>query len=88
MLSYLKNKDKKKLFISLATLVLLVVLFVMGNMTKSIIFLFWIHKLLMLISLGAFFVYLYRDKYYAWIIFSPLYSILLTLVLEYLFGAS
>jgi hypothetical protein len=88
LLQYLKNKDKKKLFISLATVLLLLVLFVMGNMTKSVIFLYWIHKVLMLFSFGGLWVYLFRDKYYIWVIFSPLSTILLTLVVEYTFGAS
>lgn len=85
---YMRTKDVKKLLVSLGTSGMIMVLFVLGNMTKTIFLLFLLHKLLIIASLGALFVYIKNSTYYWWIIFSPLVSIVLAIVLEYFIGSA
>jgi len=85
---YMRMKDVKKLLVSLGTSGMIMVLFVLGNMTKTIFLLFLLHKLLIIASLGALFVYIKNSTYYWWIIFSPLVSIVLAIVLEYFIGSA
>lgn len=85
---YMRSKDLKKLLISLSSVCTIIVLFVLGNMTKTIFLLFLLHKLLIIASLGALFVYIKNSTYYWWIIFSPLVSIVLAIVLEYFIGSA
>jgi hypothetical protein len=84
---YSKNKDLKKLFIALGSFLLIISLGVMGNLTRQIIPLFMAHIVLIVIAWGGLMVYLVRDKYYWWIIFSPLVTIGLFLLLELLTGS-
>lgn len=84
---YTRSKDLKKLFIALGSFGLIVSLGVMGNLTRQIIPLFMVHIVLIVVSWGGLIVYLVRDKYYWWIIFSPIVTIGLFLVLELLTGS-
>ncbi|MEA2048403.1 MAG: hypothetical protein U9O64_08175 [Campylobacterota bacterium] len=88
LFQYMRTKDLKKLLISLGTSGIIMVLFVLGNMTKTVFLLFLLHKLLMIASLGALFLYIKNSTYYWWIIFSPLVSIILAIVLEYFIGSA
>jgi len=84
---YSRNKDLKKLFIALASFLIIVSLGVLGNLTRQVIPLFMAHIVLIVIAWGGLMVYLVRDKYYWWIIFSPVVTIGLFLLLELLTGS-
>ena len=84
---YSRNKDLKKLFIALGSFLIIVSLGIMGNLTRQIIPLFMAHIVLIVIAWGGLMVYLMRDKYYWWIIFSPVVTIGLFLLLELLTGS-
>jgi len=84
---YSRNKDLKKLFIALGSFLLIISLGVMGNLTRQVIPLFMAHIVLMVIAWGGLMVYLMRDRYYWWIIFSPVVTIGMFLLLELLTGS-
>jgi len=84
---YSRNKDLKKLFIALGSFLLIVSLGIMGNLTRQVIPLFMAHIVLIVIAWGGLMVYLMRDRYYWWIIFSPVVTIGLFLLLELLTGS-
>ena len=84
---YSRNKDVKKLLIALATFGVILSLAVVGNLTRQVIPLFIAHIILIVSAWGALLVYLIRDKYYWWVIFSPVVTIGLFLLLELLTGS-
>ncbi len=84
---YSRNKDLKKLFIALGSFLIIVSLGIMGNLTRQIIPLFMAHIILIVVSWGGLMVYLVKEKYYWWIIFSPVITIGLFLLLEFLTGS-
>ena len=84
---YTRSKDLKKLFIALGSFGLIVSLGVMGNLTRQVIPLFMAHIILIVVSWGGLMVYLVKEKYYWWVIFSPVVTIGLFLVLELLTGS-
>lgn len=86
-LQYYRNRELQKLLISLGTFAAIVSLGVIGNLTRQVFPLFIAHIILILISWGALILYLIRDRYYWWIIFSPLVTIGLFLLLELLTGS-
>ena len=85
--SYSRNKDLKKLFIALGSFLLIVSLGIMGNITRQVMPLFLAHIVLIIVAWGGLIVYLVRDRYYWWVIFSPLVTIGLFLLLELLTGS-
>ncbi len=85
--SYSRNKDLKKLFIALGSFLLIISLGIMGNLTRQIMPLFLAHIVLIILAWGGLIVYLVRDRYYWWVIFSPLVTIGLFLLLELLTGS-
>ena len=84
---YSRHKELKKLLIALGTFVIILSLGVIGNLTRQVFPLFISHILLMIISWGALIVYIVRDRYYWWVIFSPIVTIVLFLLLELLTGS-
>jgi len=84
---YSRNKDLKKLFIALVSFLLIIALGIMGNLTRQVIPLFMVHIVLIVIAWGGLMVYLMRGRYYWWIIFSPVVTIGLFLLLELLTGS-
>ena len=84
---YSRNKNLKKLFIALATFGAIISLAVVGNLTRQVFPIYMAHIVLIVISWGALLVYLVRDKYYWWILFSPVVTIGLFLLLELLTGS-
>ena len=86
-IQYSRNKNLKKLLIALATFAIIISLGVVGNMTRQVVPLFMAHIVLMIVSWGALAWYLIRDRYYWWIIFSPLVTLGLFLLLELLTGS-
>jgi len=85
--TFTKDKNIKKLLISLATFGAIITLAVMGNLTRPIVPIFIAHMILVIGAWGAGVVYLFKSKYYGWIIFSPLLTIGLFLLLELLTGS-
>jgi hypothetical protein len=86
-LQYKRSRDSKKLLVSLASFAVIISLGVMGNLTRPVIPLFMAHIMLLVTAWGALVWYLMRNKYYWWLIFSPIVTIILFLVLEVLTGS-
>jgi hypothetical protein len=84
---YSRNKNIKKLLIALATFGMIVSLAVVGNLTRPVIPIFIAHIILIIMAWGGLMVYLMKEKYYWWVIFSPVVTIILFLVLEMLTGS-
>ncbi len=84
---YRQNKDMRKLLVALATVGALVIFAIMGNISKQVVPLFIAHIVLLMVAWGGLIVYLFKDRYYWWVIFSPLLTIGLFLVLEFLTGS-
>lgn len=84
---YSRNKDLKKLFIALITFGVIVSLAIVGNLTRQVMPIYLAHIMLTVVSWGGLILYLARDRYYGWIIFSPLVTIGLFLLLEWLTGS-
>lgn len=84
---YSRGKDSKKLLIGLATFIAILTLGVLGNLTRQVFPIYIAHLLLIIIAWGALIVYLARDKYYWWVLFSPVVTIVLFLLLELLTGS-
>ena len=84
---YTRNKNLKKLFIALLTFGAIISLAVLGNLTRQVMPIYLAHMMLIIVSWGGLILYLVRDKYYGWIIFSPLVTIGLFLLLELLTGS-
>jgi len=87
-LQYSRNKDLKKLFIALVTFGVIASLAVVGNLTRQVMPIYLAHIMLTVASWGGLIVYLVRDRYYWWIVFSPAVTIGLFLLLELLTGSS
>ena len=84
---YTRDKDTKKLLIALASFAMLISLAVVGNLTRSVIPLYISHLLLVIVAWLGVLWYVLKGKYYWWIIFSPLITIGLFLLLEFLEGS-
>jgi len=84
---YTRNKNLKKLLIALLTFGAIISLAVLGNLTRQVMPIYLAHMMLTVVSWGGLILYLVRDKYYGWIIFSPLVTIGLFLLLELLTGS-
>ncbi len=84
---YLRNKNFKKFLIAFLTFGVMIALAVMGNVTRQVLPLYLAHVMLMIVSWGGLMLYLVRDRYVGWIIFSPLVTIGLFLLLEWLTGS-
>lgn len=85
--SYLRTKNRKKLFTSLGILALLVAFTGAGVLLRVMPPLFYIHFFLIIFAWGGLVVYMIRDKFYWWSIFAPFASILLFLILEEIMGS-
>jgi hypothetical protein len=86
-LYYFKTRNLKKLLISLGTFGVILSLAVVGNVTRQVIPLFIAHLILLVFAWGGLLVYLVKERYYWWVIFSPFVTIGLFLVLELLTGS-
>jgi len=84
---YTRNKNLKKLLIALLTFGAIISLAVLGNLTRQVMPIYLAHMMLIIVSWGGLILYLVRDKYYGWIIFSPLLTIGVFLLLELLTGS-
>jgi len=84
---YSRSKELKKLLISIATLVAILSLGVIGNLTRQVFPIFISHIILIIVAWGGLVVYMIRDRYYWWVIFSPVVTIGLFLLLELITGS-
>ena len=84
---YSRNKNLKKLLIALATFGAIISLAVVGNLTRQVFPIFIAHIILIIIAWGGLLVYMFKDRYYWWILFSPVVTIGLFLLLEFLTGS-
>ena len=84
---YSRDKEVKKLLVSLATFGIVVSLAVVGNLTRPVIPIYIAHMILVIIAWGGLMTYVLKNKYYWWLIFAPLVTIGLFLLLELLTGS-
>ena len=84
---YSRNKELKKLIFSLITFGIIVSLAVVGNLTRPVIPIYIAHILLVIAAWGGLIVYVFKNKYYWWLVFSPVVTIILFLLLEFLEGS-
>ena len=84
---YSRNKDLKKLFIALASLAVTITFAVLGNLTRPVMPIYMAHIMLIILSWVGVMFYLAKERYYWWLIFSPLVTIGLFLLLEFLAGS-
>jgi hypothetical protein len=86
--TYKKDKNLKKLLISLVTFSMIITLAIMGNLTRAIIPIFIAHEILILIAWSALvFMYVLKGKYCWWWFVAPLFTIGLFLLLEFIGGS-
>jgi len=86
-IDFYRNRDWKKLLISLGIFGVILTLAGLGNMVRSVIPIFIAHFVLIVIAWGALLFYIVREKLYWPIIFSPLVTILLFVLLERVMGS-
>ncbi len=84
---YNKNKNLKKLFIALGSFAMIISLAVVGNVTRPVIPIFMAHLILVIMAWGGLMIFLVKERYYWWVIFSPVLTIVLFLLLEALTGS-
>ena len=87
-LHYKRNKDVKKTLIALVTFAIILSLAVMGNLTRPVVPIYIAHMILVILAWGGLWMYVLRSKYYWWVIFSPVLTIVLFLILDYFIGSS
>jgi len=85
---YHRNKDLRKFFIALITFSIVIALAIAGNVTRQVMPIYLAHMILTAVSWGGLILYLVRDRYVGWIIFSPLATLGLFLLLEFLTGSA
>ena len=82
-----KNKNLKNLLISLATFGFIVAESIMGGLTRPVMPIFMAHIILIIAAWGGLMIYVFKEKYYWWLVFSPLITIGLFLLLEFIGGS-
>lgn len=84
---YTRTKNTKKLLIVLISFGFVISTAIAGNLTRSILPIYYAHWILVLAAWFGVIYYIAKDRYYWWIIASPLLSITLFVILEYLIGS-
>jgi len=82
-----KNKNLKHLLISLATFGFIVAESIMGGLTRPVMPIFMAHIILIIAAWGGLMIYVFKEKYYWWLVFSPMITIGLFLLLEFVGGS-
>ena len=82
-----KNKNLKNLLISLATFGFIVAESIMGGLTRPVMPIFMAHIILIIAAWGGLMMYVFKEKYYWWLVFSPMITIGLFLLLEFIGGS-
>lgn len=88
IVQYNRKKNLSALFTSLATFGLILAFTTLGNMTRPVMPLFIAHLVLVIISWGALILYIFKEKYYWWLIFAPIVTLGLFYILELLAGSA
>ena len=86
-LQFKRNRNSTKLLIALASFGIIVSLGVAGNLTRAVFPIYITHLVLLIFAWLGLLYYLIRDRYYWWLVFSPLFTIGLFLLLELLEGS-
>ncbi len=86
-LQWKKTKNHKKAILAIASIGAIISLGVMGNLTRSVMPIYLAHLILLISAWGAVIWYLVKDKYYWWVIGSPILTIGLFLLMETLTGS-
>ena len=86
-LQYRRNRDTQKLLLALGSFALIVSLGIAGNITRMIFPIYITHLVLMVAAWLGLLYYLMRNRYYWWLILSPVFTIGLFLLLELLEGS-
>lgn len=87
-LRFRSDRDWKKLLISIGLFAIVLSAAGAGGVMRSVIPLFIAHSILVLVAWSALAVYVLRGKLYLPLIFSPIATILLFLILEYIVGSA
>jgi len=87
-LRYKKDKNVKKLLITIASFGFIISLAVVGNLTRAVIPIYITHMILILIAWGSMFMYIFKHKYCWWWILAPVLTIVLFLGLEFFEGSA
>jgi len=86
-IDFYRHRDWKKLLISLGIFGVILILAGLGNMVRSVIPIFIAHFILIVMAWGVLLLYIVREKLYWPIIFSPLVTILLFVLMERVIGS-
>jgi len=84
---YRRGRNSKKLLLSLFSFAVIVSLAVAGNLTRPVLPIFIAHLVLLVLAWGSLIWYSIRGRYYWWLIFSPMITIALFLLMEMLMGS-
>ena len=84
---FTRSKDLKKLLISLSTFGMIISLVVVGNLTRPVMPIYIAHMILVIFAWGGLMIYVFKDRYYWWVLISPVATIGLFLLLELLTGS-
>jgi hypothetical protein len=84
---YSRNKDTKKLLISLGSFILIIALGIVGNITRPVIPFFLAHIILIVFAWVGLLYYMLRDRYVWWLILSPSVTIVLFVVWSLIAGS-
>jgi len=84
---YSRNKDTKKLFVSLGSFILIIALGIAGNITRPVIPFFLAHIVLIVFAWVGLLYYMLRDRYVWWLIFSPAVTIVLFVIWSLVAGS-
>jgi len=85
---YSKDKQMKKLLLSLGTFAVIISLAVVGNLTRAVIPIYIAHMILVILAWGGLIVYVFKQRYYWWLMLSPVVTIGLFLILEFVTGSA
>jgi hypothetical protein len=86
-LQYKRNRDSKKFLIALASFGIIVSLGVAGNLTRAVFPIYITHLVLLIFAWLGLLYYVIRNRYYWWLVLSPVFTIGLFLLLELLEGS-
>jgi hypothetical protein len=86
-LVYKKDQNMQKMLTSLSLFAALWAFAVLGMMTRPVIPLFLLHVVFLIVSWFSLLWYIFRGKYYPYLHLSPLATLLLYIIGEFLFGS-
>jgi len=87
ILLYSRNRDSKKLLVSLGSFIVIIALGIMGNITRPVIPFFLAHIVLIIFAWLGLLYYVVRGRYVWWLIFSPAVTIALFVIWSLIAGS-